>query len=286
MGEKLLSFLDKDIEIVHSPLLMDNKYSPADGQDEGISLPPADVGFVSGGVNNEEHLSVLKEMRSKCDFLIALGTCATHGGIPALMNGMDQQQSWEEIFADSGADGTAGVPDRGVPAPLERVFAIDEKADIDLLLPGCPPNPLHIEEVLEARIEKREPSLPGRSVCDTCPVIRKGKGEVKSVKRFLVNSDYNKNASIDEMRCLLEQGFLCMGPVTLAGCAKEGAPACIRARVPCRGCYGPVLKRGNQLLDMMNAMTSNGTDYKSVIDRRSILRFSGGHGRLRPVKKR
>jgi F420-non-reducing hydrogenase small subunit len=37
---------------------------------------------------------------------------------------------------------------------------------------------------------------------------------------------------------------------------------------------------------MMNALASNGIDYKSVVDRRSMLRFSGAHGTLRPVKKR
>ncbi len=78
---------------------------------------------------------------------------------------------------------------------------------------------------------------------------------------------------------------MCMGPVTAAGCAKRGAPSCISARVPCRGCFGPVRKDGNQLLDMMNALASNGIDYKTVIDRRSLLRFSGAHGRLRPIKK-
>ncbi|MBW2682854.1 MAG: methyl viologen-reducing hydrogenase, partial [Deltaproteobacteria bacterium] len=62
-------------------------------------------------------------------------------------------------------------------------------------------------------------------------------------------------------------------------------PGCISARVPCRGCFGPVRKGGNQLLDMMNGLASNGIDYKSVVDRRSILRFTGAHGRLRPVKK-
>ncbi len=114
----------------------------------------------------------------------------------------------------------------------------------------------------------------------------KAKGAVDKVKRFITNVDFMPGAPIDEMRCLLEQGYLCLGPVTAAGCAKRGAPSCISARVPCRGCFGPVRKDGNQLLDMMNALASNGIDYKSVVDRRSILRFSGAHGKLRPVKKR
>ncbi len=39
------------------------------------------------------------------------------------------------------------------------------------------------------------------------------------------------------------------------------------------------------MLDMMNALASNGIDFKSVVDRRSMLRFSGAHGNLRPLKK-
>ena len=73
-----------------------------------------------------------------------------------------------------------------------------------------------------------------------------------------------------------------MGPMTLAGCAgmSGGPPRCIEARVPCRGCYGPVRKGGNQLLDVLNALASNGIDTKDLPDRLSSLRFSGAHGRL------
>ncbi len=286
IGEELVSLLLEDIEIVHAPLLMDHKYNGQMGDGSGITLPPADLGFVSGSVATTEHIEVLQEMRRKCTMLVAMGTCATHGGIPALMNGRDRRQSWEEIFQTHTTDPGSSVPDVEVPAPLDRVYGCDEKCDIDLLLPGCPPNALLIREVILSRLENRKMVLPERSVCDTCPVRREGKGRVGTVKRFLVNADYTKDTPLDEMRCLLEQGFLCLGPVTLAGCAGDGAPSCIHARVPCRGCYGPVRRSGNQLLDMMNAMTSNGIDYKTIVDRRSILRFSGAHGRLRPLKKR
>jgi F420-non-reducing hydrogenase small subunit len=284
MGERLLDLLTGTFEIVHAPLLMDNKYCDAEGHK--TPLPHADVGFVSGSLNNVEHLEILREMRSKCKVLVALGSCATHGGIPALMNGGDMHQGWREIFQTSSTDPGSEVPNREVPAPLDRVYACDEKAAIDLLLPGCPPNPQLIEEVVDSIVEERNPVLPEKSVCDTCPVQRKGKGEVKVIKRALVDADFHSDEPIERMRCLLEQGFLCLGPVTLAGCAKNEVPRCIHARVPCRGCYGPVRRGGNQLLDMMNAMASNGMDYKSVVDRRSILRFSGAHGRLRPSRKR
>jgi F420-non-reducing hydrogenase small subunit len=37
---------------------------------------------------------------------------------------------------------------------------------------------------------------------------------------------------------------------------------------------------------MMNAFASNGIDYKTLIDRRSVLRFSGAHGMLKPKRKK
>jgi F420-non-reducing hydrogenase small subunit len=90
------------------------------------------------------------------------------------------------------------------------------------------------------------------------------------------------------MRCLLEQGLLCMGPVTRAGCAGNDGegPRCLLARVPCRGCFGPVQREGNQLLDMYNALASNGIDFASITDPSSMLRFSGAHGMLRVAGKR
>jgi len=286
MGAELIPLLTTEVDLVHAPLLMDHKYYGQCGEKTKLQLPEADIGLVSGGVNTDDHYEILQEMRKKCRYLVALGTCATHGGIPALMNGTDQQQSWQEIFQTCTTDEGCTVPQTEVPAPLERVYACDEKVEIDLLLPGCPPNPALISEVLHSRLEGREAELPGRSVCDTCPVIRKGKGDVAVVKRFLENADYEAAAPIEKMRCLLEQGYMCMGPVTRAGCAREKVPSCIHARVPCRGCYGPVRQGSNQMLDMMNAMASNGINFKSVIDRRSLLRFSGAHGCLRPIKKR
>lgn len=91
---------------------------------------------------------------------------------------------------------------------------------------------------------------------------------------------------LDRMRCLLEQGYMCMGPVTRAGCGGDRVlPRCVSARVPCRGCYGPVKPDGNQRLDMLNALASNGIDITTLPESVSLLRFSGAHQRLRPVPK-
>ncbi len=285
IGEALIPLLTEQLDIVHAPVIMDHKYYGQCG-DEGreLQIPEAVIGIVSGGVSNEEHLEVLEQMRKKCKVLIALGSCATQGGIPAMMNGQDSRKSFAEIYQGESTDQGACLPDRGVPKLLNRVYACDEKVKIDLQLPGCPPNPVHIAEVITALLEDRDPVLPTKSVCDTCPTRREGKGSVDKVKRYLENVAFDPEKPVSEMRCLLEQGFMCMGPVTAAGCARRGTPGCIDARVPCRGCFGPVLAEGNQMLDMMNALASNGIDFKSVVDRRSMLRFSGAHGNLRPKK--
>lgn len=285
MGETLLELLPR-VEFVHMPVLMDHKYYGQTGQGDLArpEIPEAVVGIVSGGVRNQEHLEVLEEMRGKCQVLIALGTCATHGGIPALINGVTNQELLERYYRTSETTDPAEPPDETVPALLQRVYALDEKVKVDLYLPGCPPHPDHIVEALSALLDGREPQLPRKSVCDTCPAVREGKGALKTLRRFVENADYDPARPVSEMRCLLEQGLLCMGPVTRAGCSGEHgeAPRCISARVGCRGCYGPVRRQGNQMLDMLNALASNGIDLKSVPDRPSLLRFSGAHGRLRP----
>ncbi len=108
------------------------------------------------------------------------------------------------------------------------------------------------------------------------------------MKRWIQNLEFNPEEGLDKMRCINEQGFLCQGPVTLAGCAgKSGVPRCIQARTPCRGCFGPIHKGSQPMVDMMGALSSVGMDPNSVVDRRSMLnRYIGGHGILRVLPAR
>lgn len=284
IGESLIGLLS-DKKIVHMPILMDHKYYGQLGENTQLNIPEADIGLISGGCASEEHKEVLEEMRNKCHTLVALGTCATHGGIPALINSWGMKAAFEETFSTLTTD-EAQIPDENLPEPLDRVYALDEIVSIDILLPGCPPNPEHIALLLEKIPEDKDNILPGKSVCDTCPTIRTGKGSTKTIHRCIENAEYNPDQNIDAMRCLLEQGFMCMGPVTAAGCKRDDGPSCIRARVPCRGCFGPVRKKGNQMLDFMNALAGNNIDFKSIVDRKSLLRFAGAHNRLRKLKKK
>ncbi|MFZ5587940.1 MAG: methyl viologen-reducing hydrogenase [Thermodesulfobacteriota bacterium] len=290
LGETLLGLLP-ELNFVHIPVLIDHKYYGQTGQGDlhHLDIPAADVGIISGNIRTAEHLEVAETMRRQCGVVIALGTCATHGGIPSLINQFSDADLMERYYRGSETTDPAADPDDpALPRMLPRTYALDEKVKVDLALPGCPPHPDHIAEAILALLAGRAPNLPSKSVCDTCPTRREGKGAVKQVRRFLQNAHYDPEKPLGEMRCLLEQGLLCMGPVTRAGCAGAAgeAPRCVSARVPCRGCYGPVKPDGNQMLDMLNALASNGLDIRSLPDKASLLRFSGAHGRLMNPSRR
>ncbi len=72
------------------------------------------------------------------------------------------------------------------------------------------------------------------NVCDTCPRIR-GRMKMDKVKR-----DYQGLPNQED--CFIEQGYICMGPVTKAGCGG----LCIRVNAPCTGCYGQTIPGVNQ----------------------------------------
>lgn len=299
MGERLLDIL-KVADIVHLPALMDSKYFGQLGDGTKLTIPKADVGIISGSIRNEEHVEVAEEMRRQCNIIIALGTCATHGGIPSLTNSFHNEETLDRYYNTESTDieenrgsghqsinSSVNYPSKGIPELLDSCYALDEKIKVDIYLPGCPPHPDHIFNALVALVQGSELTLPDKSVCDTCPTVREGKGKIKQLRRFLEAPKYGAPGEpLDKMRCLLEQGFLCMGPVTRGGCGGDGTlPRCISARVPCRGCYGPVKHEGNQRLDMLNALVSNGINIKSMPETISLLRFSGGHGMLRPKLK-
>jgi F420-non-reducing hydrogenase small subunit len=288
-GDALLDLLP-ELNFVHIPVLIDHKYYGQTGEKDVMEIPEAVVGIVSGSVRNDEHKKVLEEMRKKTKILIALGSCAAYGGIPSQANMFTNEDIFEKVFRGCPSTDSAPDPDHpDVPKWLDNCKALDEVVNVDITIPGCPPHPEWIADAITALLKGETSwSLPERSVCDTCPVIREKKSAGGPVKRCTENLEFNPEEGLDKMRCINEQGFLCLGTVTLAGCAgKSGVPRCVQARTPCRGCFGPIRKGARPMVDMMGAMTSIGLDPKTVVDRRAIMnRYIGGHGNLRPLPVR
>lgn len=276
IGEPLIDLLEK-IEFVHIPVLMDWKYFGQEAERDSIELPEADVGILTGGIRDEEQKHLAKEMRDKVGTLIAMGACATQGGIPSLANMYTMDDMRETVFKNMKSTEPGEVPSDNLPAPLDRVYTVDEVVNVDLKIPGCPPASWHIAEAITSLLEGTSWSLPEVSECDYCPRERKMKADIQ-LKR-------NLEPIPDEKRCMLELGYLCLGPVTLGGCGgAQKTPRCIAGNMPCEGCYGPIREGANPMVDMMGALSSIGIDPSSVLDRRATFnRFIGAKNRLRPL---
>ena len=285
VGEPLLDVLSK-LEIVHMPVLMDHKLYGQTGENAELEIPEADVGIITGGIRNEEHKKLAHEMRKKCKTLVAMGSCACYGGIPAMANLSTVQDLLEKVYRDSISTETNGIPHEQIPALTDSVYAIHEVVPVDVKLPGCPTTPEIFVQAVTALLEGKPFKLEGKSVCDDCPFVREKKA-VTTLKRPLEPIQFEAGQPMNQVRCVLEQGFLCLGPATKAGCGgAEGTPRCIRAYMPCRGCFGPLADNANPMVDMMGALASIGLDAKVIPDRAATFnRFAGAQGRLRPLPK-
>lgn len=94
------------------------------------------------------------------------------------------------------------------------------------------------------------------SVCSTCErsVVDKTYTEIKR--------DYE--GLPDKKKCFLEEGYVCLGPVTKAGC---GTICPNKANAPCLGCYGPPEQIKDQGAKMLSTYASLGPDPKTLMDK-------------------
>ena len=283
IGEPLLDLLP-ELEFVHMPVLMDHKYYGQTGEKSDLEIPSADVGIISGCIRNEENKRVAEELRKKCKTLIAIGSCANFGGIPALGNMYTAQNIFDTVYRGTISTEPADTPATDIPPFMDRVYTVSEVVKVDVHLPGCPTNPELIAEALTSLLAGKPFTLAERSVCDDCPTRREKKA-VTRLKRPLENPEFVPGRPMSEMRCLMEQGFLCLGPATRSGCGgADKTPRCIKAYMPCRGCFGPIRAGANPMVDMMGALSSIGLDVKEIEDRAATFnRFIGVVGRLRPA---
>ena len=160
---------------------------------------PYDIALVEGSVTTPHEVERIKEIRQDAKFLIALGTCATAGGVQALRN-----------FADAGEYAKIVYAHPEYLNYLPTATPIAEHVKVDLELWGCPVNKAQVIEVVVALLNNRKPNLPTYSVCLQC----KRRGTI----------------------CVLvDKGIPCLGPATIAGCGAL-CPANGRG---CYGCFGP-----------------------------------------------
>jgi len=207
-GDALLEILSGDFDIVYSPTFVDLK-----------EIPSVDLAIVEGGVRTKDDESFIREVRAKSRILVALGLCATHGGITSLGNLLSVKKLLEREYslAESGR----------LPALEDLMHSLCDFVDIDYYIPGCPPMPLLIVHSLKSIVSGKAPLRHQSVVCTECH------RKIIPAKLDHLYGIYEKEANPE--LCLVSQGFVCLGSLTREGC---GAP-CPRAGFTCFGCRGP-----------------------------------------------
>jgi len=157
-----MSILDIDERILDLVELVEFDKSPITDIKKFTRI--IDIGLIEGGCCNSENIEVLKSFRKNCKILVAVGECALMGGVPAMRNGIDLDECFDEAYI-SGPTVKLNIEkiipnDPELPKILPRVYSCNEIVEIDHFLPGCPPRADLIWEALTALLEGRkiEPS--------------------------------------------------------------------------------------------------------------------------------
>lgn len=274
IDEKILDVVEI-ADIRFWPCAMDFKYDDVEamGEDE------IDVCFFNGAIRNSENEGIAKLLREKSKIMVAFGSCSALGGIPGLGNNTSGEEIFEQVYLSTPStdndDGIFPEPmtevpegELTIPEFPQYVRALDQVVEVDYYLPGCPTNPDLIVEAVKA-IEEGELPPTGtnlatlvskKTVCDECD---RELAEEKSVREFKRPHQTEDNGE----DCLLEQGIICMGPATAAGCGSR----CTDANFPCKGCFGPpknVEDQGAKMVSLLGSLidSEDEVEIEEIID--------------------
>jgi sulfhydrogenase subunit delta len=152
-------------------------------------------------VTTEREIEELLDIRKRSKTVVAMGICATLGGIQGrFLDEKEWRREYEKVYGNVEMTHTKAVPSK----------PIDAYVKVDYYLPGCP---ISKEQFLHLFTRITRGSLPESYPQPVC-----------------VSCKYHEND------CLLNRGILCLGPLTADGCGS----VCINHNLPCVGCWGPV----------------------------------------------
>lgn len=168
LRERLVALLGR-VEIVNWRL----------GQEKNL-MDRFDLVLIEGSSITQDEVDTLKELRERSDYLIGFGTCATMGGIPAIMDVREREKWYKIIYGPN-------YKPRGIDSlPLAAYVKMD------YLIHGCPVDEGEIVRVMEELLSGKRPAYRGYSVCFQCKLAGNP--------------------------CRLINNKPCLGPITQGGC--------------------------------------------------------------------
>jgi NAD-reducing hydrogenase small subunit len=152
-----MSLLDIDERIVDLLQQMTFTSSPV----TDLKHPPATgvtVGVLTGAISNTHNIEVARGMRSRCQYLVAVGDCATFGGIVAARNLVGTSAALKRAYLETESTVDGLIPDSPeLGMPLETVTGVGDVVKVDVFLPGCPPRPQDFHYVFAELLAGRLP---------------------------------------------------------------------------------------------------------------------------------
>jgi coenzyme F420-reducing hydrogenase gamma subunit len=158
-----------------------------------------DIAIIEGSITRPEDEERIKKIRENAKVLIAIGACATLGGVNKLKNMFSLREVKEYVYAaDAGMAHLETAPTKSV----------GEVVKVDYRVEGCPMDRGEFAYIIRCLVAGKEPVIPNYPVCVEC--------------------------KLKENVCRYEYNEVCLGTVTRAGCGAR----CPSNGLWCFGCRG------------------------------------------------
>jgi len=169
MGEAVLDVLGL-IEVVEWREVMSEKWNKK-----------FDVAIVEGSITDPHAVERIKRIRDRSNIVLALGSCATIGGVNGMKNNFDLDEINTFVYGDSSRF-----------FPTASTNAVHQVVKVDYFVHGCPIYIPEFVSVFKAVLRGLPYYVPDYPVCVEC--------------------------KLNENVCMYDRGISCLGPVTRAGC--------------------------------------------------------------------
>jgi sulfhydrogenase subunit delta len=194
-----LQFLNMEEEILHLVDIAD--FALFYEARRYVEPGPYDIAFIEGAISTPHEIEIVRKIRDESKIVVAIGACATAGGIQALRNWVDVEEFKRYVYPNP-----EWIEVLKYAEPLSKYIRVDYE------IRGCPVDKDQLLLFVLQLIRGKIPTLPIDSLCIEC----KRKGNV----------------------CVIvAKGIPCLGPITMSGC---GA-ICPSYGRGCYGCYGPMV---------------------------------------------